>query len=503
MAVARVEMKGGAMIEAGQTISNRYKVLRHLGRGGMGTTWEAEDVGGGGRVAIKVLSMRSLESWKALELFEREARVLASLDHPAIPRFIDSVPLGQGEGFCLIQALIEGRSLDERRAAGWSIDEAEVRRIAREVLEILVYLQARTPPVIHRDIKPQNILIRPDGALALVDFGAVRDAAPEEGGHASTVVGTFGTMAPEQLQGRAGPASDLYGLGATLVFLLTGKDPSALPQVRLRIDFRAACEVSAPFGRWLDRMIEPAPEDRLPTARAALDALDDLNRGGDSDEGARPPAAWVRLDPPAGSLIRQEERGGRLELTLPASGLRRASARTMLLGALSVFWLGFAAFWIKMAGASPSVAMMFGPLLLAAGFWNIWIFLRFIGESQHIEVDDERFALERRIFGRRLSRAEGLTRDIGHVGLSTIQRLTRPADTIRVELGVQSFNLGHQLSAPERSWLLQRLGAHVAATRRAALPAGASRLPLMIEDAAPAEQPEEAQASASISTNTR
>src|SRR4029077_17032967 len=133
----------------------------------------------------------------------------------------------------LVMEKIEGESLAALRARSATLSEAEVVRLLQDAADVLDYLPGRAPPVIHRDIKPGNVIRRPDGSFAFVDFGAVRDKLRPEGG--STVVGTFGYMAPEQMQGRALPASDVYAIGATAVSMLTGCEPEELPHRGLAI----------------------------------------------------------------------------------------------------------------------------------------------------------------------------------------------------------------------------------------------------------------------------
>ena len=147
-------------------------------------------------------------------------------------------------------------------------------------MEILVALHSQTPPVIHRDIKPENIVLKSPinshkqkgWAVCLVDFGAVQNTYYNTLMRASTVVGTSGYMAPEQFLGPAVPATDLYGLGATLLYLLTHRSPAELPTNRLKIDFRSQIQISAAFADWLEKMLAPDLENRL-SAKAALELL--------------------------------------------------------------------------------------------------------------------------------------------------------------------------------------------------------------------------------------
>ncbi len=149
-------------------------------------------------------------------------------------------------------------------------------RLLQDAGEVLDYLHGRAPPVIHRDLKPGNVIRRPDGSFAFVDFGAVRDKLRPEGG--STVVGTFGYMAPEQFQGRALPASDVYAMGATALSMLTGQQPEDLPHKGLAVDVRAALGSRAGRGNErltsiLEAMLEPDPDRRASRIAPLLDGV--------------------------------------------------------------------------------------------------------------------------------------------------------------------------------------------------------------------------------------
>jgi serine/threonine protein kinase len=255
-----------------RTVAGRYRIESVLGRGGFAQTYRGVDLESGHRVAIKELSLEHVGDWKTVELFEREARTLRSLDHPRIPHYIDFLPVEAERTGYLVQSLAPGRPVDEWLERGRRFSEEECLGIARQLLEILDYLQSLRPPVVHRDITPSNVILDDDQQIYLVDFGAVRNVALPSGG--STVVGTFGYMAPEQLHGGATPGSDLYGVGMTLIHMLSGIEPSEMQKKRLRVEYRRHLNLSRPFAAFLDSLVAPMVEDRFGTAEEALDALD-------------------------------------------------------------------------------------------------------------------------------------------------------------------------------------------------------------------------------------
>ncbi len=237
----------------------RFVVLGALGEGAQGRTFDGFDRLQGRPVAIKRFDVRGAATWKDVELAEREARVLASLSHPRLPRYVDHFE--EDGALYLVMEKIEGASLAALRARGETLSENDVLRLLNDASEVLDYLHRRVPPVIHRDLKPGNVIRRPDGSFAFVDFGAVRDKLRPEGG--STVVGTFGYMAPEQFQGRALPASDVYAVGATALSMLTGRQPEDLPHKGLAIDVRAALRGrSGRLAGVLEAMLAPDPDAR-------------------------------------------------------------------------------------------------------------------------------------------------------------------------------------------------------------------------------------------------
>jgi serine/threonine protein kinase len=248
----------------------RYVLLAPLGLGSQGTTWDAVDKREGRSVAVKAFDVRGAKAWKDVELAEREARVLAELEHPLLPRYIEHF---EEDGVLyLVMEKVVGKPLSALRKEGVRMSEKDILRFLHDADRALTYLHGRAPPVVHRDLKPSNVIRRTDGSFAFVDFGAVRDRLRPEGG--STVVGTFGYMAPEQFQGRAAPASDVYSIGATALALLTGREPESLPHKGLAIDVDSALGSSGSprIKKALTRMLEPDPDSRATSIGALLDA---------------------------------------------------------------------------------------------------------------------------------------------------------------------------------------------------------------------------------------
>ena len=253
-----------------QEHSARYQLGAALGRGGQGRTFRALDRQTGQQVAVKLIRLSEADGWKPFDLFERECRVLRSLDHDGIPDYIDSYSEPDDGAYYLVMELVEGQSLKRQLDDQRSLTDAQLWNYLHQALEVLQYLHGLNPPVIHRDIKPANLIFREqDGRLMLVDFGGVRVALRPDGG--STVIGTFGYMAPEQLHGEATPATDIYGLGATLAALASGVEADKLPRKGLKIALQDVM-LASPLRALLDRMLEPNPEQRLATVAAVQQA---------------------------------------------------------------------------------------------------------------------------------------------------------------------------------------------------------------------------------------
>lgn len=414
--------------QPGEEIAGRYRTIALLGRGAFGTTYEAEDLETHQSVALKVLSLRQLNDWKALELFEREAKVLAALSHSAIPNYLDHFHLDAEDGdrlFYLVQELAPGRSLATLIEGGWHASEAEVKQMARQILDVLRYLHSLAPPVIHRDIKPQNILRTDEGKIYLVDFGAVQAVYRNTLSFSGTFVGTFGYMSPEQFSGQVKPASDLYALGATLAYVLTHRSPTELPHRRLKIDFRSSATVSETFGEWLDRLLEPTLEERFSTADDALESL--------FSEGKRTENLPDR-GRPLGSQILLKRTPGRIAVEIPAS---QGYWPVLLVGvACAAFLHGIALFFLG---------------ILAVTNGRAW--LRYFAHIS-IEIERQAFLIQWRLLGFNVTSIGGRTEDLQRVDLEKVGN-----DAIACVLfeGIRKHHFGSRLTLSEQTWLMREL----------------------------------------------
>jgi hypothetical protein len=216
-------------LASGTVLQNRYAIEKLLGGGGMGMVYLARDQ----RLANRPCAIKEMvdhfidqaQRIEANEYFAREADTLAQLKHQAIPAITDRFEIANRH--YLVMEYVEGRNLEEELAArGEPLPEGLVIDIARQLSDVLAYLHGLKPPIIYRDMKPSNVMLNPNGRVVLVDFGIARLFKAARKG---TMIGTLGFAPPEQYQGHVDPRSDIYSLGATLHYVLTGRDPEKFP----------------------------------------------------------------------------------------------------------------------------------------------------------------------------------------------------------------------------------------------------------------------------------
>ncbi|MBT9544255.1 MAG: serine/threonine protein kinase [Candidatus Sericytochromatia bacterium] len=321
-------------------------------------TAEAQNTETGQTVVLKELSLDKLLSWKVLELFEREMATLRQLNHPHLPTYLDTFQRETDKEtyLYLVCTWAEGQSLQAALESGWKPDAQEIRQIAQQILGLLVHLHSFNPPIIHRDIKPGNLILDSQDQIHLVDLGSVQGVLNPDGG--STVVGTFGYMPPEQFSGKTLPASDLYALGATLLHLLTGKDPAELPRKGMKIQFPPELQLDKSLKNWLDQLLAPEVENRYQTATQALDALEQGNDLSSSNKGPR---------------LLVQARGTGLKLTFNRPGFQKIlGTKGYLGGSLILFWLYYQVLGLFVYSPDLKVLIFSQDPITAQFFWIIY-----------------------------------------------------------------------------------------------------------------------------------
>jgi serine/threonine protein kinase len=279
---------GTTLLAPDTILQSRYRVVGHLGKGGMGAVYEAIDLRLGHTVALKQTLTNDEDQWKQ---FEREARLLAWLNHPALPRVSDYFTEGHRAFF--VMQFVEGSDLAEIIAQQLGpLPRHAVVAWADQLLDALIYLHTHERQIIHRDIKPHNLKITRTGQIILLDFGLAKTqtADPSGGVSCTSVFGYTPRYAPlEQIQDLGtSPQSDIYALGATLYHLLTGvKPPDALARATALVSARPnplkpANEIIEAVGvelaAILTRAMAQNPDERYATAAEFREALRQIGR---------------------------------------------------------------------------------------------------------------------------------------------------------------------------------------------------------------------------------
>ncbi|MFP4364301.1 MAG: protein kinase domain-containing protein [Spirochaetia bacterium] len=260
-------------LNTGTIIEDNYEIQEKIGQGGMGTTYLAKK--DDEELVMKLVSLKQVDDWKGIELFEREIKTLKNIDHPNIPDYIDSfeTKVDDTSYYVLVQEYAAGKSIQDLVRQGRRFSEDEVSRVLETMLEILDYIHNLNPPIIHRDVNPKNIILTDSGKVYLVDFGAVGSVVQDTIMAGNTFVGTMGYMPQEQYYGKLTPATDLYALGLTCVYMLTGKHPYELETDGLKVEFTGLADISERLCAVVSKMIEPNANDRFQSAKTALDVL--------------------------------------------------------------------------------------------------------------------------------------------------------------------------------------------------------------------------------------
>lgn len=273
-------------IHCGQPLSvqqkiREYQVLRILGQGGMGTTylaWNPTSTNTTGAssskpqlLVLKEMNADLAKVAKAQELFEREAHTLKTLHHPGIPQYYDFF-VEAGKKY-LAMELIHGQNLEQLVYQTGPVTPVRAIALMLQTCEVLEYIHSQDPPLIHRDIKPANLILRTvDNRIVVLDFGAVKAT----GTAYVTRIGAEGYCAPEQERGQPLIQSDLYAIGPTLIFLLTGEAPLKYYRLRgkgYRFDLDAVPTITPELRKVIEQVTKHHPSDRYATAKELAAAL--------------------------------------------------------------------------------------------------------------------------------------------------------------------------------------------------------------------------------------
>lgn len=425
-------------------LRDRYRVIEPLSTARDVTTLKAIDDTSGRHMVIRVLELRHITRWKAIELFEREVDALRSFDHRGVPSFVDSWVDESADGVSLglVREWVDGIAVhDGEWAAEPIVGEDEAIGLARGVAEILAYLHSLRPPVIHRDLTPEHIIRRPDGSLTLVGFGSVRAVLPRTVG-GSTFVGTSGYVAPEQLMGRAMPASDIYALGASLVALLTGLDPSSLTTDGARLQYESHLEVRDSTRRLLGAMLAPVAEDRVTSGAALLRLLD-------APDASAVELALTNSPPPASVVAVVKESELHIELPTLASRdalLRRAVPIVLGLCALMTLYIG----WRALTGGTKVVPLLIATAAVAIPYG--WIF-RTTTRRRVIRLSPDALRIDGKLFA--------------WVSVSDVRRIDcgEKGYGLAVEVDDRLQSAMTNLELAEADWVVQQIRARLESER--------------------------------------
>ena len=217
------------ILEPGTLLSGKYVVESVIGQGGMSNVYLARDIRLGKSWAVKEINPYTCDHFSQVsETLISEAEILTRLDHPGFPRIVDI--FRRDSSVIIVMDYIRGRNMVDLLKERGPFEEKQVVRWGIELAGVLSYLHSRKPPIIYRDMKPSNIMIKENGKLVLIDFGTAREYS-ETGQGDTLCLGTRGYAAPEQYggSGQSDIRTDIYGLGVTLYHLLTGKDPAQPP----------------------------------------------------------------------------------------------------------------------------------------------------------------------------------------------------------------------------------------------------------------------------------
>jgi len=263
------------MTQVGTVIEGKYEILKEIGHGGMSVVYLAIDTHLNRNWAVKEVKKKG--SGKNDEIVVNsllaEANMVKRLDHPALPRIVDIID--NGVSIYIVMDFIEGESIDKILAEYGAQPEEKVISWAMQICDVFSYLHSQKPPIIYRDMKPANLMLKPNGNISIIDFGIAREYK-EQNLADTTVLGTKGYAPPEQYSGQTDQRSDIFALGMTMHHLLTGIDPrNGEPYAPVR---QWNPELSEGIEAIINRCVEPAAENRYQSCAELLIDLQDPSK---------------------------------------------------------------------------------------------------------------------------------------------------------------------------------------------------------------------------------
>lgn len=261
------------MLEIGSIVDGKYKILSKIGQGGMSTVYLALNERANKSWAVKEVRKDGMADFEVIKQSQIvETNLLKKLNHPNLPSIIDVID--KEDCFLIVMDYIEGNPLSDAIKAKKRLPCEDVIEWAKQLCDVLEYLHTRKPPIIYRDMKPANVMLRPDGSVMLIDFGIAREFK-EQNVEDTTCLGTRGYAAPEQFggHGQTDARTDVYCLGATIYHLVTGHNPSDPPYEMYPIRHWDPL-----FSSGLEKIIikctQKNPEDRYQSCAELLYALE-------------------------------------------------------------------------------------------------------------------------------------------------------------------------------------------------------------------------------------
>ncbi len=264
------------MLQIGSVIDGKYKVLNQIGHGGMSTVYLAMNERANKQWAIKEVRKEGVQNFEVVrQSLTVEIEMLKKMNHPYLPSIVDVID--QEDSFLIVMDYIEGNTLLQLLKEYGPQPQEYIVEWGKQLCEVLGYLHSRKPAIIYRDLKPANIMLKPNGSITLIDFGTAREYKADNI-EDTTCLGTYGYAAPEQFggMGQTDARTDIYCLGMTLYHLLTGHNPCE-PPYELKDIRQIRPDVSEGLVKIIGKCTQKNPEERYRTSEELLYELEHYN----------------------------------------------------------------------------------------------------------------------------------------------------------------------------------------------------------------------------------